>query len=228
VRPDYMTSVIFKWRAEGVDDTAQMVIRARQVLYTYHKRIVPRELRTPFLCVYLPQCIETKRCVVGMKKKKGQIRCRAIAAPRAFDGEVTTTLLTEDGETRTYIVCAYVNDAQALCHPGGHLLPKDLVTGEVSQHVDTDEHIMKLSKSEAFDSLIAVATWRAEMLRATEEQRDFDVVKAQDRLELSPWKVDGYYKKVFVLWSSRASDTETWEEHMTAATVNTLVKSLQK
>jgi len=70
----------------------------------------------------------------------------------------------------------------------------------------------------AWDQLMAVATWRAEELRATDQHRPFDQAAASTGYEASPWKWGTTGRKiqvqVGVLWSWRVS---TWQRQIVHA-----------
>ena len=144
-----------------------------------------------------------------MRDKEGAV-CRAVAIPKTYEGEITTTFVVQDGRSVEHFICAKIRGPAFLVHPGGKLDPDDLFQHTIKRNAKRSRSplapvkLEKLMHGCALDKLMAIATYRAEVERARHESRDVDFAVADALLEKDPFRWPVAPKTVLALW--RTSD----------------------
>ena len=152
--------------------------------------IVPWELKVPLLASCIPAAI-TQHQIPSMLKYKGcDVKVRSLALAKHYAGNYQTTLLVKQSQNVEHLLCAHVKDDTWLVHDGKDLSPQNLFKQEVPhQNQPPTKKRLKgkvllepISPCESLSSLMALAHFQAEMLRAESEGRDPDL----DNAEASP------------------------------------------
>ena len=193
------------------------------------------------------------RCMVlGLPKRVPEPQQQGVIhAPRA------TVTLGQNGVPRAFILCAPIDGTRWFCHSGAKegvegrpFDPKDLVIKDVSKHAwggylgrdllrseSASAHALQRAARDCEDSFalaVAVATFRAEILRSAMECRSLDWASAAAAFEANPWRweVDKVTSKAEVcfMWSIKPqangpADAAAWQyEHKLAAMNNVFRK----
>ena len=133
--------------------------------------------------------------------------CRAVAIPKTYEGEFTTTFVVQDGRSVEHVICAHVHGPVSLVHPGGKLAPDALFQHKIRRNAKRSRSSLapvtlgKLIHGCALDKLMAIATYRAEVERARHEERDVDFDAADSMLEKDPFRWPTAPKTVLALWT---------------------------
>ena len=184
-------------------------ILAARALHAGGFRCIPWELKLPLFASSFPAAITQRQLVPAMRGKEGAV-CRAVAIPRTYEGECTTTFVVQDGRSVEHVICAHVHGPVSLVHPGGKLDPDDLFQHKIKRNAKRSRSplapvkLEKLMHGCALDKLMAIATYRAEVERARHESRDVDFAVADALLEKDPFRWPVAPKTVLALW--RTSD----------------------
>ena len=81
---------------------------------------IPWELKLPLFASNFPAAITQRQLVPAMRDKEGAV-CRAVAIPKTYEGEFTTTFVVQDGRSVEHFICAKIHGPAFLVHPGGKL-----------------------------------------------------------------------------------------------------------
>ena len=170
---------------------------------------IPWELKLPLFASNFPAAITQRQLVPAMRDKEGAV-CRAVAIPKTYEGEFTTTFVVQDGRSVEHFICAKIHGPAFLVHPGGKLDPDDLFQHKIKRNAKRSRsslapvRIGRLMHGCALDKLMAIAEYRAEVERARYEDRDVDLHEADRMLEKDPFRWPTAPKTVLALW--RTSD----------------------
>ena len=152
-------------------------------------KTIPWELKVPLLANNFPAAITQRQLVPAMKE--GAV-CRAVAIPKTYEGEFTTTFVVQDGRSVEHVICAKVHGPVFRVHPGGKLDPHDLFQHKIkrkrSRSCLAPVKRGRLMHGCALDKLMAIATYRAEVERARHDERDADFDVADALLEKGPFR----------------------------------------
>ena len=182
----------------------------------------------------------------------GQPKEAPLPPPGATLVPGATVVLQLGGVKIEYLLCAHVCEGEWLCHRGSFVDcefdiekpfdEKDLVLKDVAHGAQEAEgppprkkarahlHFGQLRDTAlhwraAWDQLVAVAAWRAEELRATNQHCPFDQAAASAGYEASPWKWAATGKmiqaQVGALWSWRAG---TWQRQIVHVRLDNLLE----
>ena len=185
-------------------------VLAARALHAGGFRCIPWELKLPLFASNFPAAITQRQLVPAMRDKEGAV-CRAVAIPKTYEGELTTTFVVQYGRSVEHLLCTNVHGPVCLVHPGGKLHPNDLFQHKIKRTAKRSRSSLapvklgKLIRGCALDKLMAVATYRAEVDRACHDERDVDFDVADSMLEKDPLKWPTVPKTVLALW--RTSDS---------------------
>ena len=79
---------------------------------------------------------------------------------------------------------------------------------------------IEVVRREALGNLIAYAHWQAEMERATMQDREPDLAKADELFLKDPFAWTKTPKQVFVMWSTKRG--EGWEQRLSEVNLHSL------
>ena len=86
-----------------------------QALHAGGFRAIPWEFQLPLLASNLPAACTQ---LVPAMRGKGDVACRAVAVPKHYEGECTTTCLVQHGRTVEHMICAHISGNKFSVHPG--------------------------------------------------------------------------------------------------------------
>ena len=200
-----MMRVRYVWSAPG--GSIDHWVLAGRALHAGGYRCILWALQRPLLASGLPAAITERQLVPAMRGNKDAV-CRAVAIPKHFESEYTTTFVAVHGRMVEHIMCAPVSDSSWFVHPGGtldhNLLTKQNVRRRAKRKRCSEPPVMlgEIKYPCALNKLMAVAFFRAEVERAASEGREVDFARSDVNMEKNPFLWDCTPKTVLALWSS--------------------------
>ena len=228
--PSTRDEIVFKWSVGDYEQTYR--VRCDNALYRAPHALAPRRLVSKLSLAALAQPRQLSHCRdVLAAQSEGDIEVLALAAPKPLDSAPDIKILNIRGERIEHALCAHVSGNERLCHPGTlagekvssltPFLPDDLVLVDIVKHLWTYEDPPKkrlrgriqyrnlMAAIEArprhFEHVVALAAYHAESLRARREEREFDRVLAESRMEENPFDWS-HGVEDFLLLKWRSSD----------------------
>ena len=180
------SQVAFEWRArgEGFDETSQVTLRCNSAVDRGVP--LPASWKTSLRCLSLPDLAE-KSAHVAREGGVREARCVVLGQPKPSPLPEPGAALQPGavvlfGQRIEHLLCAHVEGDLWLCHFGSFdytaLCQKDLVRDAPEEGPSMPRKRLRprlrpgqlrelaLSRSQDWDRLVAVATWKAEELRA--------------------------------------------------------------
>jgi hypothetical protein len=209
----------------------------REWLTPLRCRDLPRIAKSSAQRVHEDCGVDVQCRVLGQPRKSNLPPCGAPQSPGS-----TVVLQTSKGPRLEYLLCAHVNEDVWLCHRGtfvgnkfdskNSFDPQDLVLRDILRDAWEDSppatkrirahlHAGQLrnaahTRQAAWDRLVAVATFRAEEIRAADQHRPCNEDAASSGFEQNSWSwaaCDGRasHAEIAVLWSFY-SEAGAWQQ----------------
>ena len=223
------SKLAFQWRArgKGFDEAYCVQIRCDNV----HKWGVtfPPGWKHVMKSLDLQAVINKQALQTGIDSSVTSLRCKLVGTPRHVAAPVTDRSTGASFELHgvEVVLCASVIDEEWLVHMGSFdedgelcatnpfqakdLLLKDLGAGDEAQprkrirrHLHTGQlRVLLKSHPKMFDSVVAVARYRAEVIRAERETRAVQEAEVARHFESSPWHWHNttWDITVYLLWT---------------------------
>ena len=208
-----LTRVKFEWKFLGelFQGTVQHTSFAAKALHAGGRKTglaPPWAAKLPLRVVCLSTTVAQRRPLSAMSAHD-EVKCHGMGLPEAGAGRPTadTTIATRDGKRQEFLKCAHVAGRMWLCHPGGVLGTSGLQQLEISGEPEAKKPRGRLSRlpriypGEALDKLMAMAHFKAEVLRAQLEQREPDMAEAVAKFNVDATTWSKAPKNVVIIWS---------------------------
>ena len=214
-----------KWTVDGVGPFEHKTF-VNKILHGkpgVRKIYAPRAARLALIYALMPEMLARQRLVQSMRSKASsdvRITCHGLFTAKKHEEAYETTLLQMQSKRKAveHIKLACIDGNKWLVHPGTILTPAYTFATEVEGDVDDTpqgkrakqtkpvivEKMQCIPQCEQRDRLFAVASFQAEVVRATALKRTVDTGAAHARFD----KVIAGKppKQVFVLWRSTTSE----------------------
>ena len=213
-----LTRVKFEWKFHGelFQGTVQHTSFAAKALHAGGRKTglsPPWAAKLPLRVVCLPTTVAQRRLLSAMLAPD-EVKCHGMGLPEAGDGRPTvdTTIATRDGKRQEFLKCAHVAGRMWLCHPGGALGTNGLLQLEIPDEPEAKKprgrfyRLPRIYPGEALDKLMALAHFKAEVLRAQLEHREPDMSEAIAKYNLDATTWSKAPKNVVLIWSCKTPE----------------------